>query len=56
MNLNQGPKHDSISFIIALFLGMKNARPYAQMGAGEHLCGWANGPLVVYQSFPEALR
>ena len=42
--------------IIALFLGMKNARPCAQMSAGEHLCGWANGPLVAYQSFPEALR
>ncbi len=41
--------------IIALFFGKKNARPYAQMSAGEHLCGWA-GPGMTYQSFPKALR
>lgn len=56
MNLNQGPKHDSIKDIIALFLGMKNARPYARMKRGRALCGWAYGPRVTYQSFPEALR
>lgn len=44
MNLNQGPKHDSIKDIIALFLGMKNARPYARMKRGRALRGWAYGP------------